>query len=277
MKLFSFFKNDLWKIIPNKEKPIKSFFIKIIRVIYFSIRSFYKDECYLKSALLTFYSLIAIVPFLALAMAIAKGFGFEIFLQEQILQTFKEQKDILNIAIHFAYSLITHIKSEVVAGLGVIFLFFSIFGLLENTEKSLNEIWKIKRKRSYLRKVIDYLAILIVCPIVFTASSSLTIFLSTHLDKTLQAFPILQDIYSYFISFFKILPFILSWLLFSLLYLFTPNTRIRFKPRLFAGFLAGTLFQLWQIGYIEFQLSISSYNAVYGSFAALPLFLIWLQ
>jgi membrane protein len=276
LKFFSFLKQALL-IIPNEKRPIRTFFVKWFRVVYFSINSFYKDDCYLKSSLLTFYSLLSLVPFLALVIAIAKGFGFASFLQEEILKTFKEQKDVLTIAIQFAYSLILHLESGFIAGLGVFFLFFSAFGLLETIEISINHIWKIKRKRSFLRKAIDYIGILIIVPIIFTSSSSLTIFINTQLSTKYQNYQIIKDVYPYLLSLIKLVPFVLSWVLFAFIYIITPNTRVRVLPRLFGGFLAGTLFQLWQIAYIIFQVSISSYNAVYGSFAALPLFLIWLQ
>ncbi len=277
MKLSSFFKTDLWLIIPNKKKPIQTFFIKWFRVVYFSCKYFYKDECYLKSSLLTFYSLLTLVPFLAVIIGVAKGFGFESFLQDQILKTFKEQKDILTLAIQFSYSLITQLQSGFIAGLGVLFLFFSAFGLLETIESSINYIWKIKKTRSIFRKAFDYVAILIIVPAIFTASSSLTIFINAQIAAKYQYYPIIHNLYPYLLSIIKLVPFILSWGVFTFIYVIGPNARVRILPRVFAGFLAGTLFQLWQIAYIYFQVKISNYNAVYGSFAALPLFLIWLQ
>lgn len=220
---------------------------------------------------------MSIVPVLAVTLAIAKAFGFEEFLERQILQTFHEQKDVLTKAIEFSYSFIKHIKSQIIVGVGIIFLFFSVFGLLENIEKTLNNIWKVTKSRNLLNKILDYLAIIIFCPILFAASSSLTIFLNVQITKTFGEYKFLSELADYMPNVFGIVPFFLSWILFSFIYLFTPNTRIYFKPRIFAGILAGTLFQLWQIAYIYFQVVITSYSAIYGSFAALPLFLIWLQ
>ncbi len=277
MKFLTFFKEDFWQITPDQNRPTQAFLIKACRVAFSSISYFFQDNCYLKASLLTFYTLMSIVPVLAVTMSVAKGFGFEGFLEKQILQTFREQQDVVSKAIEFSYAFIKHIKSQVIVGFGVIFLFFTVFGLLESIEKTLNQIWKVTKSRNFFGRIFDYLAIIIICPILFAASSSLTIFLNVQLTETFGHYDFLQDLTAFLPTIFKLVPFFLSWILFSFIYLFTPNTRIYFISRVFAGILTGTLFQFWQIAYIQFQVVITSYNTIYGSFAALPLFLIWLQ
>jgi len=277
LKITDFFKNDISKIAFDKKKPIRSFFIIILRTTLCSAKSFFKDECHLKSALLTFYSLIAIVPFLTIVFSIAKGFGFDQFLQKEIIETFKEQKDVLSNAMRFAYLLMGQIEIQVFAGIGVLVLFISIFGLFENIEKSLNDIWKIKKHRRYLRRAINYFIILIFFPSLFIASSSFTIFINAEIIKTAQAYAILKSFSTYALWMLKLVPYILMSILFSFMYLFTPNTKIYFKSRLIAGIIGGTLFQFWQIIYLNFQFYLSKFNVVFGSLAALPLFLIWTQ
>lgn len=242
-----------------------------------TIRAFFKDECNLKAALLTFYTLVSIVPFFAFTLGIAKSFGFAEFLKKEILTTFKEQKDLLTAVMEFAIALIGNIQSGVIAGLGLLFLFVSIFGLLENLEQSLNSIWRITKPRPFFRRAVDYLAIIIICPILFVVSSGMTLFISAQVTDIFPNYPVLREISPFIIALIKFAPYLLGWTLFTFLYLFVPNTRPRFWPRLFSGLIAGTLFQLWQQAYFEFQTTITSYNAVYGSFAALPLFLIWMQ
>ncbi len=261
----------------DKKRRLSSILNKTIRVIYFSITSFIRNECYLKSSILTFYSLISIVPILAIIFSIAKGFGFEEFLQKEILQTFKEQEDVISTAMRFAYAFIEHIKSQTILGLGVLFLFFSVFGLFENIEKSLNGIWHVKKYRSIFRRLVNYFSILIIIPIFFIASTSITIFIHAEIVKTAQNYEIIKYLSNYALVILRIVPYALMCLLFSYLYVVTPNSRIYLKSRILAGILAGAIFQFWQIIYIDFQVYISSYNVVYGSFAALPLFLIWMQ
>jgi len=254
-----------------------SYVERFYKVILFSFKSFFHNECHLKAALLTFYTLIAIVPFLAFTLGIAKSFGFDLFLQREILATFKEQKDLLGFAMQFALSSIYNIQSGVIAGLGLLFLFVTIFGLLEAVESSLNAIWKITSTRNFLRRAVDYLAILIICPILFVISSGLTLFISAQVSTIFPNYPILREISPFILVLIQFAPYVLSWLLFLFIYLFVPNIHPNFKIRFIAAFIAGTLFQLWQLAYFEFQATITSYSTVYGSFAALPLFLIWMQ
>lgn len=277
MGIKNYLEKDFWKIPPNHEKPIRTFFVRIARIIFASFRSFYQDECNIKASLLTFYTLVSIVPFLALVISIAQIFGFEEFLRAQILSTFSDQRDVISLAMNFAYALLTKLKGDVILGIGIVFVFFSIFVLLATIERLLNQIWRIKKRRSFYRRAINYMALLIICPIVFTTSSSLTIFISALLQKTASDYSIFQQISSFALSLIKLAPFALSCALFTFIYLFTPNSKIQFLPRIFAGILAGILYQVWQICYIELQVKITSYNAIYGSFAALPLFLIWMQ
>ncbi|MFI5333882.1 MAG: YihY/virulence factor BrkB family protein [Chlamydiales bacterium] len=268
---------NVWKFPHDKRRPIRSFFLRKMKYGYLFIEAFCKKECYLKASLLTFYSLIALVPLLAIIFAVAEGLGVEAFLQKQILSTFHEQQDVLSIALDFARTLMTHIKSQTIFGIGAVVLFVSVFSLFENIEKCLNAIWGIQKARSLTRRAINYLTALVVVPIAFIFSMSMTIFVNEEMLKIFQAHEMLQQISNYFVALMKFVPYALMCVLFTCIYIFTPNAKIHVKQRLFAGVFAGVVFQLWQLLYIYFQVSISNYNAIYGSFAALPLFVVWMQ
>ena len=261
----------------NKKKLIGSIFCKILRIIFLSIKGFLDKECSLRSSILTFYSLISLVPILAIIFSIAKGFGFEDFLKRQTLEVFQEQKEVISVALKFSEAYLSHLKSQAIVGIGVVFLFFSAFGLFENIEKSLNSIWNIKKHRGLIRRFINYLTALIVFPIFFICSTSITIFINTEVVNAVYNSEILKPISEYIVTILKIAPYVLMFILFSYIYIFTPNSKAFLTTRLFAGIIASVLFQFWQVIYIKFQVTITSYNAIYGSFAALPLFLIWLQ
>lgn len=271
------FKIDVWKFSPDKNRPVLSFFLRGARYLYFFVEAFSKKECYLKGSLLTFYSLIAIVPLFAIVFSIAEGLGFDQFLQQQILETFHEQQYILSNALGFAHALLSNIRSGTIFGAGALVLFFSVFSLFENIEKSLNSIWNVTKHRSVTRRAINYITALIVFPLVFIFSISLTLFVNGEILKTFQASALLKQISDYYIMLMKFAPYVLMCALFSFVYIFTPNAKIYLRSRIIAGVLAGIVFQLWQLLYIFFQVSLSNYNAVYGSFAALPLFVVWMQ
>lgn len=249
----------------------------MLRVLYDAGRGFLEDDCYAKASALTFYSLLSVVPVLAVLFGIAKGFGFEKALELEINERFAEQRELVDKLIQFAYSWLHNVQGGIIAGIGTIALLWSVLGLLSNIETALNAIWKMPVSRSIGRRISDYLATMVICPIFLVTSSSITVFLSTQITQTARSNVIVELIGPFLLFILKLFPFFLSWVLFVFIYLFLPNTKVYLRSALIAGIIAGTAFQVWQWIYIKFQIGASSYGAIYGSFAALPLFLIWLQ
>ncbi len=260
---------------PKKRRYIFSFFRRTGRVVYDTVRGFIDDDCYAKASALTFYTLLSIVPVLAVLIGIAKGFGFQQALEEEITSHFYEQQQVIDKLMQFAYSYLQSVQGGVIAGVGIVVLLWSVFGLLSNIESAMNSIWKTRFSRPYGRKISDYLAAMLVAPIFLVTSSSLSVYLSALAHNQTNVY---YDVFSpVLIVLLKLTPFILIWFLFTFIYIFMPNTKVYFRTAILAGILAGTAFQVWQFIYIKFQIGVSSYGAIYGSFAAFPLFLIWLQ
>ncbi len=255
---------------------ITSPFSKFYRILKAAAYGFIQDDCYTKASTLTFYTLQSIVPFLAAILAIAKGFGFDEYLEKLITTTFYDQREVLNYAIEVAYSMLKYIQSGEVVGVGVVFLIWTNLNLVGYIELALNEIWKVKKPRTMFQKLRDFSAMLLFFPIIFVVSSSLTLFFKAFL-LGLNSYPFYEPIHFVMYNFFRLLPIFLAYGLFTLFYLVIPNTKIRFWPRLIAALLAGSLFLLWQTIFINFQIQIFSYNVVYGAFALIPLFFVWLQ
>lgn len=255
-----------------------SYFKRYIRVLRDTIFGFIEDDCYTKASALTYYSLLSIVPVLAVLFGIAKGFGFEKALETEISQRFYEQREVVNKLIQFAYSWLQSAQGGVIAGIGTIVLFWSVFGLLSSIENALNGIWKTRFSRPYARKISDYLATMIICPIFLVTLSSINVYIHTHFTGSADSGNVFIEAVSPLVIFLlKLFPFFLSWGLFTFMYMFLPYTKVYARSAIIAGVLSGTAFQAWQWIYIKFQIGVSSYGAIYGSFAALPLFLVWLQ
>ncbi len=162
------------------------------------------------------------------------------------------------------------------AGVGVVILFWTVIKLLGNIEHSFNHIWGVEKARTIKRKFADYLSVMLICPLLVVMSGSLTIYLSTQLEKAGNenaAIGTISHALQYVIGF---LPLVVLCAVFTFLYMFFPNTKVRFYAGMISGILTAVLFQALQWVYINSQIGISHYNAIYGSFAALPLFLIWL-
>ncbi len=249
---------------------------RIVDNLAASVRGFVKDDCFSKASSLTFYTLLSIIPVLAVAFGIAKGFGFENYLQSEI-KTRVEQGDIAQQLITFSYRALDEAHGGVIAATGLLLLLWTSFQLLSKIETSLNEIWEVKTQRSYSRQLTDYLAFIIFCPVFFVLSSSLSIYAVTLVNQVSDENVLIQVVSPYLLFLLKSTPFILNWILFSFIYLVVPNTSIQWRWAILGGIIAGTIYQIVNWIYIHFQIGVAEYSAIYGSFAALPLFLIWVN
>jgi membrane protein len=189
----------------------------------------------------------------------------------------KGHEEVANKIITFANSLLDKASGGVIAGVGVVFLFWTIISLLGNIESSFNDIWGVVKPRTFGRRFSDYLVTMLVCPILLAVAGGVTIFLSGQIQTLTEKFPFLKNFGPIFWIVMKLLPYITIWVSFTFIFIFMPNTKVRFVSGLIAGIVAGALFQLVQWAYVNFQVQITTRYAIYGSFAALPLFLLWLQ
>ena len=272
-----FIRTGIWRLRLKDLSRKKSFGIRLLRIVLLATRGFGEDKIHLRASALTLYSLLGIVPVIAMAFGIAKGFGFEKFLQKDLLERFQGQEEVAIRIIDFAHSLLEATKGGVIAGIGLIVLFWAVIRVLRDIENSFNDIWGIEEARSLGRKFSDYLTIILICPILLTMSGSATIFINTQVMTITDKIALLGYFSSLIFFLLKFLPYCVIWGLFTFIYILVPNTKVNFKSGLLAGIIAGSVYQIIQWGYIHFQVGVAKYNAIYGSFAALPLFLIWLQ
>jgi membrane protein len=276
-KIINFIENDIWRIQSKNTPRSNFFFIKQLRILILAVREFFEDNCLLRASALTFYSLLSIVPVVAMAFGIAKGFGFQKLLEKQLFEKFPGQEEVMIQIIRYAHSLLENTKGGMIAGIGLAFLLWSVIKLLGNIERSLNAIWKINRPRTFGRKFGDYLSIVIISPLLVILSSSVTVFIATQITLITGKISLLGIFNPVIFFILKLLPYCLVWILFIFTYIVMPNTKVNFRSGFIAGVIAGTIFQVVQWAYIFFQVGVARYNAIYGSFAALPLFMIWLQ
>lgn len=274
---FNYLRHEIWRIRIKEVSRRQSFLLRPLRIFLLALRGFNEDNCQLRASALTFYSLLSVVPVIALAFAISKGFGLEKNLQLFLIHELESQQEVLQWAITFANALLANTKGGVVAGVGVLVLFWAIISLLNNIENAFNDIWYVQKGRGFGRRLSNYLSLMLICPVLLIMSSSLTVFITSQMTLITEKISLLGKISPLIFFLLKLSPFVFLWVLFTLLYLVVPNTSVSFKGGLFAGIITGTIFQLVQKAYIYFQIGVSKYNAIYGSFAALPLLLAWLQ
>lgn len=276
-KLITFLKTDIWRIRLKSYPRSKSFFLRQLRIIVLAVRGFDEDKCAFRASALTFYSLLSVVPVIAMMFGVAKGFGLEKRVETEILKRMQGQDEVAKRIINFANSLLENASGGFIAGIGVAFLFWSIIKVLSNIEHSFNDIWGVKTPRSIGRKFSDYLSMMLLCPFLLVMASSTTVLISSQVQIIIQKYSVFSALGPVIFLLLKLLPYCTLWITFTFVFIFMPNTKIKLKSGLLAGIVAGTCFQLTQWIYINFQIGAAKYGAIYGSFAALPLFLLWLQ
>jgi membrane protein len=218
--------------------------------------------------------MLSIVPILALVFGVAKGFGLDQKLTVLITTRLQEHKEVMNSLLDFVDKYLVRINSGAIAGIGLVILFWSVMKVFANIENSFNNIWQVKKSRMLARQFTDYISLLIIAPVFFIISSSINVAKLPEIWENIKFLSYLDTVLKILVA---ILSYTLIWFVFTLIYIVVPNTKVKFVPALVAGIITGTLFQLVQWAYVNFQSLLTSYGAIYGTFAALPLFMIWLE
>jgi membrane protein len=245
----------------------------LVKIIFLAIRGYIQERLNLKASALTYSILFAVVPMFALIIAIGRGFGVEDMIEKWLLDSFIAQSDMLPTVMEFVKKYLETTQGGLFIGIGIAILLFSVMNFFIQVELAFNGIWQVKKPRSIVRQFSIYFSAMLVIPVFIVLSSGISIYINTVLSKSLvyELFSPLLRIAVYFT------PYFINWLIFTIMYLVIPNTRVKFINALVAGIIAGSAFQLFQLLYINGQVYLSRYNVVYGSFAAIPLLLLWLQ
>lgn len=275
--LSRFLQEDLWKVKLTSLPKHKAFLYRQIRIWMITISEFGKDKCSEKASALTYLSLLSIVPVAAMAFGISTIFGLEDYLKDELSKYLAGQEEVLTWTLEFAGKMLETSNGGVISGISAAFLIYAVARLLNNIELAFNHIWDTKKARNIKRMITDYMSVILLGPIILILSSSASVYLATSLELITEKFAILGFLRPVILLIVQLVPYSLIWFLLFLIYIIFPNTSVKMRPAWIAGVVAGTAYQLTQVAWIEGQVFLSKYSVIYGSFAALPLFLIWLQ
>ena len=271
--------DEIWHTPLSELSKRRTFLIRQLRIIVIAARGFLNDKVQLRASALTFYTLISIIPVVAIGLAIAKGFSLDQNLIAIITRTkeFETYSEMLTPLLERAKLTIQGTQGEYIAGVGIIILFWSVISLLSQIENSFNHIWQVSSSRPWYRKFTDYLTIMLVAPIFIILSSSITFIISKNLNEFLNQASILSYFKPVISSLVRFTPYLLTWIVLTLLFIVMPNAKVKFVPALLSGIIAGTFLKLLQWLYMDLQFGITKLNFIYGGLAAIPLFIIFLQ
>jgi len=254
---------------PLAWKGMKGRLFALLRFCYLLKENFTLHQVTLRAAALTYTTTLSLIPFLAIAFAILKGLGVQNSLEPLLQELAGDSQETITRIIDYVNN--TNFKS--IGAIGLLALVITAISLLGSIEVAFNTIWGVTETRSLQRRFSDFLSVVVVGPILILVATSIT----TSLQNQWIIKWLIQRAYfgDALLFLFKLAPYVSIWIALVFLYIFIPNSKVRFRSALLGGILAGTAWQVAQWAYFHFQVGVANYNAIYGTLAALPVFLIW--
>lgn len=271
--IYNFIRFDIWRITEYELTKSRRYFYRVVKTIILATRGFVVDNLNVRASALTYSILFAMIPLFALIIAIAKGFGVDKLIENSLQGTFIGQANLVPTVMGFVQRYLESTQGGLFIGIGIAILFGSVMNFFMQVENAFNSIWQVKKSRSLIHQFTTYFSAILIIPLLIVLSSGFSIYINTILSHS-YFFNVLSPVLRFGVKF---IPYIINWIVFTIMYMVIPNTRVRFYNAMLAGILAGSAFQLFQILYINGQVYLSRFNVVYGSFAAIPLLLLWLQ
>ena len=275
-----FVKRDIWLLEVTALPRLLAFLTRLVRVVLIAVRGFFRDRCLQQAAALTYSTIFSLPSVLAFAFAAAKGFNLYAKLKAEVIEPFldstfgeraKNAAPELRAAVDRIFHFVETSDLAAFGGVAFAFMVYAVIKLLGSVEGSLNDIWGVKRARTILRRVSDYLAIVVVAPVFLLLAVAVTTMFEGPFAAGRRAIPL-----GFGDASVRILPLLAVWFGLTFVYLTLPNTRVRLASALIGGIVAGTVWQTIQVLHVSGQIHLARYNPIYSSFAALPMLLLWI-
>ena len=270
-RLLRFIRHELWEVELTTLPQPRRFFVRFLRTAHLVIRGIKHDNIPLHASALTLGTLVSIVPVIAVAFSVIRGLGWG---EEDVEGMVVEWMEDMPLEFQeFVMQMLEQYAQVNVAALGGVFLvivLIIVIKMLGGIEEAFNRVWYISDSRNILRKISNYISVLVIVPVLVVAASAGSAVVDAFLREQLETVAWVWR------SLLRVGPLFAVWLAFTFLYMFVPNTQVKLGPGLISGFVGALMWLGWQSFYIEFQVGVSKYNAIYGTFASVPIFLGWL-
>ncbi|MBE9487973.1 MAG: YihY/virulence factor BrkB family protein [Bacteroidetes bacterium] len=273
-KILLFIRHDIWFNRFTSASPFFKWLIKEIKVILYTLTNYERHNIAVRSSALAFYTALSIVPLAAMISGIMSGFGITQSIIEYIKLEIPQYTEIIDQVIEISNSYIKNYQKGIFTGIVVVIVFWAVLKVFINIEKAFNHVWEVRRGRSLSRKVSDYLMILFTTPVIFVLYKSGRSELTEVLYQLSNGSDFLYHLLNIAIA---LGTYIVTAVIFMIIYGVFPNTKVKFSSALHSSLFISLIYLGFQEFYIYFQTSLSSYNVIYGSFAAIPLFLLWIH
>jgi len=264
-----FLKQDLWNLEPTALTKTRAACLKFLRICMLVVKGFKEDKCPIHASALTFISVMALVPFLVILFSIAKGFGID-KASEMLLEKAAEMPEAMQQAITNIITTVESASAGAMGGIGGLLFLWVAIKMLSSIEETFNIVWGVKIPRTLIEKIRNYIVIMVVAPILIIVSNASQPVIMGFASQLEWMGPFLK-------IGLQAIPIVMMALAFSVVYVFLPNTKVKFSAAFIGALVAALLTMAFQFAIIKLGVGVSKYNTIYGALAAIPIFLFWVQ
>jgi membrane protein len=273
-KLKNFFRNDIWEMELEELSKAKARFIKYVKVMLITIKTFANEKIGFQAVALSFFSTMSVVPFIAIMFAITGGLGLSDKLKELLYAYFNNSQQTIDTILRFADNIIQNAQSSAMGLVSSLMFAFIVIWMMLNVEKVFNNVWRVRKSRNIFKRLSFIFALVILSPFVVMVFFAGSFIYSHALDYLGLDYAGLTA--------FKTL---LTWLSFAIIvsltlsamYKFIPNAKVIYRSAFHASIPAALAFTLMQYMYLETQVFVTRLSTIFGAFAAVPLFMVWIN
>ena len=273
-KIKNFIGEEIWELDLESLSKARARTIKYLKVMMITIKTFANERIGFQAVALSFFSTMSVVPFIAILFAITGGLGMENYLKDMLYENFQSNQQTIDVVIGFADNIIATAKSGLMGLFSALIFFYIVIAMMLNVEKVFNNVWMVEKSRNIFKRLSFVIGMLLLSPFV------IMIFMASSF-----AYSEFIDILGLDWEVYGILKKILMWLIFAIvvtfvfsaMYKFIPNAPVKYGSALRAAIPAAIAFTIVQYGYIETQVFVTRLSAVFGAFAAVPLFMAWIN
>lgn len=273
-RLKEFFRNDIWTLELEELSKARARFIKYMKVMMITIKTFSSEKIGFQAVALSFFSTMSVVPFVAVVFAVTGGLGLADKLTEFLYEYFNNSQQIIDTILGFAQNIINTAQSSAMGLVSALLFVWIVIWMMMSVERVFNNVWRVQKYRKLLKRLPVTLAMLLVSPfivLVFFGGSVVYSHALNYLGLDVESFTVFKTILGW------ILFGTVATLTFSAMYKFIPNASVDYLNALRAAIFSGIAFTIMQYVYLETQVMVTRLNGIYGAFAAVPLFMIWIN
>lgn len=273
-KLKNFFNEDIWKLELEELSKARARFVKYMKVLLITIKTFSAEKIGFQAVALSFFSTMSVVPFIAIVFAVTGGLGLADKLKEFLYAYFNNSQQVIDTVLGFAQNIIDTAQSSALGLVSALMFMFIVIWMMLNVERVFNNVWRVQKSRNILKRLSIIVAMLLVAPFVVLVFFGGTIVYShalSYLGLDVEGFGVFKSILTW--ALFAVI----ATLTFSAMYKFIPNAEVKYKEALRAAVVSGIAFSVMQYTYLETQVFVTRLSSIFGAFAAVPLFMVWIN